>query len=121
MFIYLMKTKHKSFPKLQIFSFFILFMLLACSTEEKEIINEHKFIEVYARLMIINEADINKKDHPRLVEELLRKYQVESEQIRNTLEYYNNNPDKWANILRQIRDRIKELRNNPDIVRQSAF
>ena len=54
-----MKFRVKTFPILQITIFFMFFILVSCEEENRNIINNDQFIEIYARLLIIHEMEIN--------------------------------------------------------------
>jgi hypothetical protein len=104
-----MKLLHKSFPKLQIFICLCIFFS-SCS-EERPVIEDAKFVEFYARLLIINEMQINDEKHDQLVEKLMQEYQISSEALKQTLKYYNEYPEKWVEILSKIRTRLNEIKD----------
>ncbi len=100
----------KSFPKLQIIFLFFLISFISCSEETSVTIDNEKFIEIYARLLIIYEMEISKEYHDRLIDELFRVYNTTPDQIDSTLSYLNENPEKWVTTLEKVRNRIQELR-----------
>jgi len=106
-----MKPSRKSFPLLQFF-ISLLLISLSCSEKEELIIKEQKFIELYAHLLILNEFDNDSIAH-LASKSLLDNAGVTFVQIDSTIEFYRKNPEKWYGIMRQIRDRIKELRSMP--------
>jgi len=106
-----MKPSFKSFPLLQIFIFFILFFV-SCSEKEEVIIDKQKFINLYAHLLILNEFD-NDSIAYLVTTDLLDSAGVTAMQIDSTLGYYRKNQEEWVDIMRQLRDRIKELRSTP--------
>lgn len=101
----------KSFPKLQIFFLCILISFTACTDKPVSTVDNEKFIEIYARLLIIYELEVSKEYHDRLIDELFREYQITADQIDSTLSYLNHNPEEWVSTLDQIRKRIQALRN----------
>ena len=105
-----MILNQNSFPKLQIILIFFLFSLFSCSEETSNALDNEKFIEIYARFLIIYEMEISKEYHDRLIEELFREFDTNTEQIDSTLAFLNRNPEKWVVTLDGVRNRIQELR-----------
>ena len=100
----------KSFPKLQIIFIFLLIFLLSCSSERSNVLDNEKFIEIYARLLIISEMDINKEYQDRLIGELFRDYGVSRAEIDSSITYFNAHQEEWVEILGKARDKIQEIR-----------
>ncbi len=109
-FIFYMLLILNSFPKLQIFFLFFLISLISCSEKAETTIDNEKFIEIYARLLIIYEMEINKEHHDRLLDEVFREYNITSDQIDSTLVNLNENPEEWVKTLEKVRNKIQELR-----------
>lgn len=95
----------------------MIFMITTYSCENKvvNIIETEQFIEIYSRLIIINEMEINKEYHDRLVDELLTQNNISIADIDSTISYLNGNPTKWVDILEKVRDRLQEIRNEMKI------
>jgi len=100
----------KSFPKLQIIFIFSFIFLFSCKSERSDVLDNEKFIEIYARLLIISEMDINKEYQDRLIGELYRDYGVSKAKIDSSITDLNAHPEEWAEILGKTRDKIQELR-----------
>jgi len=90
-------------------------ILACCSPQNESFISEEIFIPLYAKILIINQLDIDKEYHDILIAELLQEYKVKVKDIQKTIEYYQNNPDLWVNILEKIKDHFIELKKNPNI------
>jgi hypothetical protein len=88
----------------------MLIVLSSCAEKSATTLDNEKFIEIYARLLIIYEMEINKDHHDRLIDELFREYNTTSDQIDSTLVYLNNNPEEWVATLDNVRKKIQELR-----------
>ena len=101
----------KSFPKLQIFLIFLLFFLITCQKEKTLTIKKEQFIEIYARVLIINEMKIEKEFHDRLLQELYSENNISTIDIDSTVSYYNSNPGEWVEIYNRVREKIQEIRN----------
>jgi hypothetical protein len=100
----------KSFPKIHFFLFVLVFILFCCSTEPENKVDNEQFIEIYSRLLIIHEMDINKEYHDRLLSELFEKYNVTAADIDSMVSYLNLYPDEWLDILSRVKDRINEIK-----------
>ena len=99
-----------SFPKLQIIFLFFLISFYSCSEKHSAPLDNEKFIEIYARLLIIYEMEISKEYHDRLLDELFREHNATKTKIDSTVSSLNRNPEAWVAILEKVRDRIQELR-----------
>ncbi len=99
--------------KLKLCSTFLLllfFLFSSCATTNNPTLSESDFISIYAKLTIINELNIDKDYHDRLVEELLYEFNIQVADIQKSVEFYQKNPRKWLIILEKVKDRIAELR-----------
>ena len=106
-----MKMKSKSFPKLQIFLTFMLFFVFFCEKEKTTTINKEQFIEIYARLLIINEMKVDKEFQDRLLQKLYTNNNITTADIDSTVSSYNSNPREWVEIYDLVRKKIQEIRN----------
>jgi hypothetical protein len=100
----------KTFHKLQIFAILLTFSI-SCGSKNPDLIEQNQLIELYARLLIINEMAIEKDQQDSLVENLMHSFQVTNEDLEKTLNYYNDHPEEWVPILNKIRERIKEIKS----------
>jgi len=99
-----------SFPKIQIILIFFLILLLSCTSDKPDVLDNEKFIEIYARLLIISEMDISKEYQDKLIGEVYRDFSVSAADIDSSMAYLNANPDKWVDVLDKARDKIQEIR-----------
>ncbi len=91
---------------------FFTIIFECCSTQNESFISEEIFIPLYANVLIINQLDIDKEYHDILIAELLQEYKVKVIDIQNTIEYYQNNPDLWVNILEKVKNHFIKLKKN---------
>ncbi len=106
-----MTKKTKSFPRLHfllLLSVFITF--LSCDQNQIIRIDNVQFIEIYSRLLIIYEMEINKDTQNRLIQELFNEFKVTGTEVDSVINHLNSNPKEWVEILVQVRDHIKEIR-----------
>ena len=112
-----MTKKTKSFPRLHFLLLFSIFItLLSCEQNKTITIDNEQFIEIYSRLLIIYEIEINKDTQNRLIEELFNEFKVTGTEVDSVINHLNSNPKEWVEILVQVRDHIKEIRKilSPD-------
>jgi hypothetical protein len=105
-----MKMIPKSFPKLQIFLFILIFCFQSCQKEEPDIIEQEQFIEIYSRLLIINELKVEKNTQDRLLQELYKINNVSAAEIDSTVSYYNAHPREWVSIYNRLREKIQKIK-----------
>jgi hypothetical protein len=105
-----MKCNAKSFPILLLLMMFFLFYDTGCRSRDQKIISKREFIEIYARLLIIDEMELSPEYKQLLRTELFKQYKKSRSDIERTIDYYNTRPEDWIDLLRRIRDRIEELR-----------
>jgi hypothetical protein len=110
-----MKMKSKSFPKLHIFLLFLILFLQFCQKEEALLIDKEQFIEIYARLLIINELRVNKSDQDRLLNELYTTNNVSLAEIDSTVSYFNSHPREWVEIYNRVREKIQKIKSDYQI------
>ena len=70
---------------------FLILLLLGCKSENEPIISENDFILIYAKLSIINELNVNKEYHDRLVSELLFEFNIQVNDIQKSVDFYQKN------------------------------
>jgi hypothetical protein len=107
-----MKMMSKSFPKLQFIFVFIIVFLQFCQNEKTLTINKEQFIEIYARILIINELKVEKSFQNRLLQELYIENNVTSAEIDSSVSYYNSNSREWVEIYNRVREKIQKIRSD---------
>jgi len=95
---------------IMIIVFLLTLLNVSCQKSDPTIINEDKFIEIYARLNIINHLSANKEFYDKLVSELLTLNKVSLDEVNAAVEYYKLQPERWVTILEKVRERIKKLK-----------
>ena len=101
-----MKLKH--FYKYAVIAL-LLFACLSFTSCGKKHIDNKKFIAVYCDLSIaqdtlsFNEFQKSKKD-------ILKKYEVTDKELKETYEYYYNNPELWEPFFKSASEKIEKIR-----------
>ena len=99
--------------KLRLCSTFLFLFYLSfssCSKKDSPNITDSDFISIYAKLSIINELNVNKEYHDKLVAELLNEFNIQVSDIQKSVEFYQKNPRQWLTILERVKDEIAKLR-----------
>ena len=107
-----MKLTLKTFHKLQIFLIFLIFFSFSCQKEKTSTINKEQFIEIYARLLIINELTVKKDFRDRLLLDLYSENNITPADIDSTVSYYNSNPSEWVDIYDLVRKKIQKIKDD---------
>lgn len=84
----------------------------SCSQSNESQIDKNTFILVYARILVINELSIPKEQQNKLITDLFQQYKVKIKDVQNTIEYYQENPNLWSDMLEKINEQIIELHKN---------
>ena len=92
------------------FLLLIFYLFSNCASLNNPTISESDFISIYAKLTIINELNVSKEHHDRLVEELLYEFNIQVSDIQKSVEFYQKNPRQWLTILEKVKDKIADLR-----------
>ena len=116
-----MQIINNSFPKLQFIYLFLSFFVIYCSEKSPYIIDKEQFIEIYTRLLIIQEMEISKEYHDRLITELLDQYDITREAIDSTVVHLAKNPTEYEYVLEQVRKNLQDLSNEMKIVPEKVI
>lgn len=101
------------------FLIFYCVLLSSCTSDGTRSLDETEFIDVYARLTIINELNTNKEHQNKLIEELLYEFNIQVNDIQSSVENYQENPRQWLSFLEKVKDKINELRKKESAIPRS--
>ncbi len=89
--------------------FFLTVFIFSCSKDD--ILPEDKFRKIYIDILVTQDtlAD-NPISNDSLKTLILQKYNVTDSIYSKTIEYYNNNPDKWENFFNEAIKQVEELK-----------
>jgi hypothetical protein len=82
----------------------VLFIASGCRGEG--VIEEDKFVEVYADILIAGDT-VSVGEAKKIV---FPRYNISESDYRSTVEYYNSNPEEWENFFNKVIAHIEERR-----------
>lgn len=93
-----------------VLTFFLAAFLSNCS--ENKVIDEDKFIKIYTDLIIAQDSiDTNYGNLDSIRSVILKKYNIQQEQYESTIEYYNQNPERWKNFFEKAIAYLETLKS----------
>ncbi len=96
-------------------------LTLNCSkTASPNLMSDEKFIDILARLMIIEQLKIGQNEKLPLIKEVFKEYNTTRTAFDAYKKYYENDTKHWITIYRKTEKRIKEL-SSPDKVLNPAL
>ncbi len=91
------------------FSFPILIILSGCS--KKNILSENKFVKVYADIIIAQDTTgLKNASIDSLKEIVFKKHNITAKEYEATIDFYNQDPEKWQNFFNKAVAYVKELK-----------
>jgi len=89
--------------------FLLTVSILSCSKDD--ILPEDKFIKIYIDILVAQDTLSNSSiSNDSLKTLILEKYNVTDSIYTKTIEYYNNNPDKWEKFFEDAIKQVEELK-----------
>jgi hypothetical protein len=89
--------------------FLLSISIVSCSKDD--ILPEDKFANIYIDILVAKDTlTDNSLSTDSLKTLVLQKYNVTDSIYTKTLEYYNNNPDKWENFFEDAIKQVQELK-----------
>jgi hypothetical protein len=88
----------------------ILFLLLviAAGCQREGVIDEDKFVQVYADLLIAGDT-VSIKEAKN---EVFGRYNINQNEYNNTVEYYSSNPAEWETFFNKVIAHIEQKRKD---------
>lgn len=96
-------------------TFILIAFLLAAflsNCSNNEVIEEDKFIKIYTDIIIAQDSienDPEKLDSLR--SEVFKKYNIDQIQYEKTIEYYNEDPERWKSFFEKTIAYIETLKS----------
>ncbi len=108
-----MSVRIKSFHSFKYILIFSSFLSFFCGRETAPGIDEEKFIDVYANYLVLDELKVSDSLRTRYQSKLLSENMMTEEELRGSIAYYQDDPERWVDLLERLRDRIKEIKSVP--------
>lgn len=90
---------------------FVLLLLLSFTACSEKTVDHEKFIDAYVDLRIAEDTiTTGDKDIQELKEEVLKKHGMTEEQYKTAFEYFNENPELWAQFYDKAIARVDSLK-----------
>jgi hypothetical protein len=101
---------HSTYFKIFILAF-LLFLLSSCNTNK--IIEEEKFIEIYTDIIIAKDTvSETTKSKDAVIKGVLAKYNVTLYDYKTTVEYYNEDSERWEKFFSQAITYLEKKRKD---------
>jgi len=95
-----------------IFFTFVLFLCFNCSKEK--IIEEDKLVLIYSDMLVAQDTiTLSAAGLDSLRDAVFNKYDVTEQLYKTTLDYYNQDPDKWEVFFDKVIAHVGSLRKKP--------
>jgi len=96
-------------------TFPVLFLILFSACEDKDVIPEDKFIKVYVDLMVIQDTTgVSQVSADSIKAIVFKRYNITDADYNNTLDYYNDSPEKWDSFFKKAIAYVEELKSKAD-------
>ena len=93
--------------------FLVTTFIFSCS--QNDIVPEDEFIKIYVDILVAQDTlTDNSISTDSLKTLILQKYNITDSIYTNTIEYYNNNPDKWERIFEDAIKQVEELKTTEE-------
>ena len=92
----------------------------ACQNQNR--INEDKFVKIYTDMVIAQDSIIDRKtpDSLQVVNprtnarnEILKRYNVSLDQYQSTVDYYNQDPERWQTFFDKVIAEVDSMKTKP--------
>jgi hypothetical protein len=105
---------HVRFPPsyfMIIFLAVVIYMSSGCN--RNKIIEEEKFIEIYTDIIIAKDTDSEtKQSKDAIIKSVLAKYNVSPDAYKTTVQYYNQDSERWEKFFAQAITYLEKKREN---------
>ncbi len=97
-------------------------MILFSACQNKNRINEGKFVKIYTDMVITQNSIVDKEDVDSLQivnpltaarDSILKKHNVSLAQYQATVDYYNQNPERWQKFFEKVLAESDSMKAKP--------
>lgn len=95
----------------KIFITYLLFIILLSGCAKPSLIDEDKLVIIYTELVIAQDTTSQQgEDFSSIKQQILDKYEVTEGEYNETIEYYNEDPERWNEFFDKALARLEALR-----------
>ena len=107
-----MKSIIKICPSILLSTFYFLLFTLPFGCSNDKVIDENKFVKIYADLVIAQDTlNGNKTVFDSVKQVVFKKYDVSQERYDSTINYYNRDVKRWENFFNKASAHIETLKS----------
>ena len=93
----------------------LVLLVLFAGCEKKEILPEEKFIEVYVDILVAEDTTAQKSfSSDSLKTIVLSKHNTTEIVYQNTIDYYNESPDRWEKFFDEVVTYVEKLKSKSE-------
>lgn len=93
-----------------------IFICIFFSCENKYIIDEEKFVEVYAKLSLIKELyPDNPTQFFKERGKIFNEYKIDEKKLDETINYYNEDPERWKSFYEKVIKYLEKLQKESSV------
>lgn len=90
--------------------YFLSFVFITACEKSSPPIEEKKFIKVYSEMVFMQDTSFLAQKI--IMEKVLEKYKIKSNEFEQTVEYYNQEPVRWQDFFDKVTSYIDSLKLN---------
>jgi hypothetical protein len=99
----------------KIFITYLLFIIVLCGCAKPSLVEEDKLVIIYTELVIAQDTtSLQGEDFNSIKQEIFDKYEVTEGEYNETIEYYNENPERWNEFFDKALARLETLRKTEE-------
>jgi hypothetical protein len=96
---------------------FIIVVVQSC--ENSPVIEEKKLVKIYAEMIFMQ--DTSSLSQSAIREKVLKKFKVDENDYSKSINYYNNNPEKWPKFFDEVTAYIEKLKPKPKKIDEKSL
>ena len=101
-----------------IVTFLLTNFISSCSKNEDTLLNDEKFVEVLADLMIIEKIGIPEYERIQYAKAVFKKHKIDTTIYYRTRRFYEANEEYWIKIYMKTKIRIQTKLDSIDILKE---
>lgn len=98
---------------------FIIFNFILQACEKSPVIEEKKLVKIYAEMIFMQ--DTSSLSPSIIKEKVLKRFNVNENDYSSTINYYNDNPERWQKFFDEVIVYIESLKPKPKKVDEKSL